>query len=130
MKEFIDTCVMGSEYSFIITLIAIILAIIAIYNRIKYLCLEKASELVSTIEGRDDLTGEEKFAVVVKWISEDFPKVFRNSLIISIIEKIVQFAYENCYTYMRRYIKRKTGYDITGLIDEVQSAKSSACKES
>lgn len=121
MIEFINNYIFESEYSLILTLITIVLVVISIYNRIKFLCLQKATELVSSIEDRDDLSGEEKFAIVVKWINNDLPKIFRSSLFKSIIEKLVQFAYDNCYNYMKNYIKRKTGYDVSGLIEQFNS---------
>ena len=39
----------------------------------------------------------------------------------TIIEKIVQYAYDNSFNYMKNYIKRKTGYDISSLIDQINS---------
>ena len=57
------------------------------------------------------LTGEEKFALVISWINKDLPKIFANSIFKTIVEKIVQYAYDNSFNYMKNYIKRKTGYD-------------------
>ena len=69
----------------------------------------------------DKLTGEEKFALVISWINKDLPKIFANSMFKTIIEKIVQYAYDNSFNYMKNYIKRKTGYDISSLIDQINS---------
>lgn len=102
-------------------LFAIILLIISIYNRIKYLCLEKACEKIAAVEKMDNLSGEEKFALVISWINKDLPKIFANTFFKSILEKIVQFAYDNSFKYMKNYIKRKTGYDISSLIDQINS---------
>lgn len=102
-------------------LFAIILLIISIYNRIKYLCLEKACEKIAAVEKMDNLSGEEKFALVISWINKDLSKIFANTFFKSILEKIVQFAYDNSFKYMKNYIKRKTGYDISSLIDQINS---------
>ena len=102
-------------------LFAIILLILSIYNRIKYLCLEKACEKIAVVEKMDNLTGEEKFALVISWINKDLPKIFANTFFKSILEKIVQFAYDNSFKYMKNYIKRKTGYVISSLIDQINA---------
>ena len=47
--------------------------------------------------------------------------IFANSMFKTIIEKIVQYAYDNSFNYMKNYIKRKTGYDISSLIDQINS---------
>jgi hypothetical protein len=102
-------------------LFVIILLILSIYNRIKYLCLEKACEKIAAVEKMDNLSGEEKFALVISWINKDLPKLFANTFFKSILEKIVQFAYDNSFKYMKNYIKRKTGYDISSLIDQINT---------
>lgn len=91
--------------------------IITMYNRIKYLCLKKASEKVADVEELNFLTGSEKFALVVKWIDEELPAVFRNSVVYTLIESLVDLAYRNAKKYMSNYVKRKTGYDIDEIIE-------------
>lgn len=114
----------SSNYNTIATIIVVILVIYSIYNRIKFLCLKAATEKVAAVEKMSDLTGEEKFALVITWINEELPSIFRNAFFQSIIEKLVQFAYDNCFNYMKNYIKRKTGYDISTLIDKAQVTSS------
>lgn len=105
------------EYNIFITVLSLILLIISIYNRIKYLCLEKASEMVAKAEAHEKLTGEQKLALCTIWINEELPKVFRNSLVQSLVKKLVNFVYDNSFEYMKRYVKRKTGQDISELIN-------------
>ena len=111
----------SKNYTILITLFALILLISAAFNQIKYLCLKKACEKIANVEKMDMLTGEEKFALVISWINKDLPKIFANSMFTTIIEKIVQYAYDNSFNYMKNYIKRKTGYDISSLIDQINS---------
>lgn len=122
MKEqllnFVDLVI--NDYGVIILIIAIVLLVWGIYNKIRFLCLEKASEMVARAEEHSELSGEEKFALCVLWIHEELPRVFRNSLVISIVEKLLEFVYKNSFEYMKKYVKRKTGYDITELIDKVK----------
>lgn len=106
-------------YSTFITIIAINMVIFSMYNRIKYLCLKKAAEKVAEIEQNRELTGSEKFAQVVLWINEDLPKLFRNKFFNTLIEKLVQFAYDNSKEYTENYIKRRTGYDLSTLIENI-----------
>lgn len=103
-----------------IIMIFILIGIVfwGMYNKIKFLCLEKASEMVAEAEKHSELSGEEKFALCILWINESLPKIFRNSLIQTIIKKLINFAYNTSFDYMRNYIKRKTGYDIAELVDQ------------
>lgn len=109
-----------NDYNVFITLLALILLIWGVYQRIKFLCLEKASEMVAKAESYKELSGEEKFAIVLNWINEDLPKVFANSVFKSVLEKLVQFAYKTSFSYMKNYVKRKTGKDISDIVDTIQ----------
>ena len=113
-----------NTYSTLLTIITIAMIVFSMYNRIKYLCLEKAAEIVAEIEQNKDLTGSEKFAQVVLWINEDLPKIFRNKVINTLIEKLVQFAYDNSKEYAKNYVKRKTGYDISTLLGNLNNQDS------
>lgn len=122
MLNFLNTLLTdnGSHtYNIILTIITIALIISNMYNRIKYLCLEKAAERVAQIESDRNLTGPEKFAKVVLWINEDLPTIFKNKLVKIIIEKLVQFAYDESKEYTKNYVKRKTGYDISTLLENI-----------
>lgn len=110
-----------NDYNVFITLLALILLIWGVYQRIKFLCLEKASEMVAKAESYKELSGEEKFAIVLNWINEDLPKVFANSVFRSVLEKLVQFAYKTSFSYMKNYVKRKTGKDISDIVDTIQN---------
>lgn len=118
-----------NDYGLIVLILAIILLIWGIYNKIKFLCLEKASEMVAKAEEHSELSGEEKFALCVLWIHEELPKIFRNSIVISIIEKLLEFAYKNSFEYMKKYVKRKTGYDITELVEKIKDTVDDTVKE-
>ena len=113
-------------YDVIVTIITLILLIWSIYSRIKYLCLKKASDEIANVEGIKNLTNQQRFALVVTWIDKDLPKIFRNSLARAIIEKLVQFAYNNAYDYARKYISRKTGLDISSLIKSAQDKETTS----
>lgn len=108
------------DYNVFITLLALILLIWGVYQKIKFLCLEKASEMVAKAESYKELSGAEKFAIVLNWINEDLPKVFANSAFQAILKKLVQFAYNTSFTYMKNYIKRKTGQDVSEIIDTLK----------
>ena len=113
-----------NTYSTLLTIITITMIVFSMYNRIKYLCLKKAAEKVAEIEQNKELTGSEKFAQVVLWINEDLPKFFRNKFINTLIEKLVQFAYDNSKEYAKNYVKRKTGYDISTLLGNLGTQNS------
>ena len=100
-------------------MLILVLLIITMYNKIKFLCLEMAAEKVAQIEEDKELTGPEKFALVVKWINDSLPVIFRNALIKVFVEKLVQYVYDNCSMYTKNYIKRKTGKELTEVLKEV-----------
>lgn len=109
-------------YTVAVTLIAIYLAFNSMYNKIKCICLTKASEKIAAVEQMTDLTGKEKFALVLSWINADLPKVFNNAKMQVIIENIINTVYNNSYKYASNYIKRKTGYNVSELISTVKKA--------
>ena len=108
----------NENYSFFITLLALIFFIYGIYQRVKFLCLQKASEMIAAAESHSELSGEEKFSLVLSWINSDLPKIFNNSLFQELFKKLIEFAYSSSFTFMQRYVKRKTGFDISELIDQ------------
>ena len=114
----------SNNYNIIATIAVVLLLIYSIYNKIKFLCLRAATEKVASVEKMSGLTGEQKFALVIKWINEELPSIFRNAFFQSIIDKLVQFDYDNCFNYMKNYIKRKTCYDISTIIDKAQVTSS------
>lgn len=107
-------------YTVAITLIALFFILKAMYNNIKFICLKKASEKIASVEELKDLTGDEKFALVLSWINNDLPKVFNNAAVQTIIEKLIDFAYNNAFKYSQNYIKRKTGYDIQEIVNMIK----------
>lgn len=120
--EKIPDLITRTEAIIILSVICILLLIWGIYSKIKFLCLEKASEMVAKVEKQTELSGEEKFALCILWINEELPNIFRNNLFKSIISKLVDFAYNTSFDYMRNYIKRKTGYDIGELVEHVKDS--------
>ena len=112
-----------ARYDILATIIAVFFVLYAIYNRIKYLCLKKASEMVAKVEADKELTGEEKFALCIVWISEELPKVFKNSIFQTILEKIIQHVYDTSFEYATNYIERKTGTDINTINNILQSSQ-------
>ena len=98
IKEWINSFIkLINDYSSLFILTTIIALIWGFYNKIKFKCLEKASEMVATVEKRTDLSGKEKFALCILWINEDLPKIFKNTLFKSIIENLIEYAYNTSY---------------------------------
>lgn len=122
IKDLFTVTTAKDIYTVAVTLIALFFILKAMYNNIKFICLKKASEKIASVEELEDLTGEEKFALVLSWINNDLPKVFNNVAAQTIIEKLINFAYNNAFKYAQNYIKRKTGYDIQELVDMIKKA--------
>jgi hypothetical protein len=116
-------------YKTLITLLSIILAVVVMFEKIKFACLEKAAEKVAEVEGMENLTGKQKFALVVLWINQSLPLIFRNKLFQTILKKLIQYAYEKSSDYAKNYIKRKTGYDISGVLENLPSQTEESSKD-
>lgn len=112
--------IINYNYDKIVTVIAIILLIWGLYSKIKFLCLKKASEVIVDAESHYELSGKEKLALCIVWINNELPKLFRNSIIESLLTKLINFVYNNSFNYMKNYVKRKTGYDISELIEQIK----------
>ena len=121
MEKLIEGFKSLTENSALMTLIVIVLTVYLIYSKVKYACLKKASEMVAEAETYTDLTGEQKFALVMLWINDTLPGIFRNKLFQTIISNLIEFAYNNAFSYAKNYIQRKTGYDISELVECVKS---------
>ena len=121
LKELYTNTTAKDIYIVAITLISLFFIFKSMYNKIKYICLEKASEKIASVEKLTELTGEEKFALVLCWINTDLPKIFNNAAMQTLIEKIINLAYNNSFKYAQNYIKRKTGHDISELLETIKS---------
>ena len=116
--EYLLLLVNNENYSKIATLLIIILVIYGFYQKIKFSCLYKASEMVAKVESNKELTGKEKFATVVLWINEELPKVFKSSVFQNILQKLIEYAYSTSKDYMEEYVKRTTGESISTIIQK------------
>ena len=123
IKDLFTVTTTKDIYTVIVTLVALFFILRAMYNNIKFICLKKASEKIASVEELADLTGDEKFALVLSWINSDLPKIFNNAAAQTIIEKLVNFAYNNAFKYAQNYIQRKTGYDISELVNMIKKAE-------
>ena len=118
--QLISNFISTTGYGIIITIVAIILVLIIIFYRIKCQCLELASKMVAEVETHDELSGKEKFAVVVEWLNQQFPGIFKMILIQTVIKNAINLAYDSSKEYTDNYIKRKTGYDISEIINKIK----------
>ena len=127
MLESVMSFITNDGYSVLISIVAVSSVVYCMYSKIKYNCLMKASKMVAEAEGREDLTGEEKFALVTIWIEDELPKIFKSNMVKGIIVVLIEYAYNNSFQYMKNYIKRKTGKDVDEVVsvvkDEIEKQK-------
>lgn len=127
MLESVMSFITNDGYSVLISIVAVSSVVYCMYSKIKYNCLMKASKMVAEAEGREDLTGEEKFALVTIWIEDELPKIFKSNMVKGIIAVLIEYAYNNSFQYMKNYIKRKTGKDVDEVVsvvkDEIEKQK-------
>lgn len=115
--DIISTLLSSEKYGLICTILIIVILIYLIINKIKYKCLEKISNFVAEVEKNTELTGEQKFNLVKQWISTEL-KVTNNRLWDKLLNRLIQYTYENSKSYAVNYIVRKSGCSA----DQVSSA--------
>lgn len=109
----------------IVLIICTILSLLySIFVRIQYLCLKRASEFIASVEEDENLSGKDKFNKVNKWINDELPILFKSETFNILIEKAIQFAYDNAVRYMKNYIKRKTGYSVSRVVEHYEMSNS------
>ena len=127
MLESVMSFITNDGYSVLISIVAVSSVVYCMYSKIKYNCLMKASKMVAEAEGREDLTGEEKFALVTIWIEDELPRIFKSNMVKGVIGVLIEYAYNNSFQYMKNYIKRKTGKDVDEVVsvvkDEIEKQK-------
>lgn len=125
MEEVFNTIfnfISSKGYGTISTIVIIILAIISIYNKLKYQCLEKVSNFVAEVEKNTELSGEQKFEMCKLWLSNEV-KVTNSSILTKFVEKIIQYAYDTSKNYAINYIARKANVDVSKVNEVISELK-------
>lgn len=98
----------STQTFFLILFLSLFIAF-SLYQRAKNKCLMEACKLIAEAEEYSDLTGKEKFNLVLKWIDERLPKIYKVFVVQAIIANIIQYCFDNSFDYMKNYVENKAG---------------------
>jgi len=98
--------ILKTVYSIIQSLWNIILIVISLYIFIRSTLITKIAGYIATAESEVDLTGKEKMALVVGWIKDLIPRLFRVLFTDKVIELMAQNIYDDMKKYRENFIKK------------------------
>ena len=112
----------SEKYGLVCTIILILMAIYLVYNKIKYKCFEQVCQFVAMVEENKELSGEGKFLLVKEYVNKQI-KITNNSIMNKLVEKIIQYVYDNSKKYAINYIARKTNVEANQVQEILNMAK-------
>ena len=103
--------------------ISILLAIIAIIFKIKSNFTACISEFIKDAEKESDLTGPEKMDLVISWIKDSIPRLFKIIFSDKVLKMMADNIYSDMKSYREIYINNKTGLTTSQVIQIVKSSE-------
>jgi len=101
----IDTT-LKTIYNIIQSLWNIILVGLSLYIFIRSTLIAKIAGYIATAETEVELTGKEKMALVVSWVKDLIPRLFRVLFTDKVIELMAQNIYDDMKKYRENFIKK------------------------
>lgn len=99
-----------SDYINVLSIfIGAIVAIIALFYKVRNNIVEYATLFIASIEKEDSLTGPEKMDMVISWIKDLIPRIFSVVFNETVVRAIAQSIYDDMKKYKDNYIESKTG---------------------
>lgn len=83
----------------------ILLCGISIYIAIRSSLIKEVTKYIAIAEEETNLTGKEKMALVVSWIKDLIPRLFRVLFTDKVIELMAQNIYDDMKKYRESFIK-------------------------
>lgn len=120
-KEIYNIC---SQYLNIILIIfSAIVSLIAVYNKIKSNFTGLISSFIKLAEEDTSLSNIEKMDMVVQWIKQLIPNIFKIVFNDKTLRQIAQNIYDDMKQYKNIYIKNKTGLTTSQVISTINELK-------
>lgn len=113
-----------NEYiSIFLFIISIITSLIALYNKIKANFTGAITEFIKIAEEDTNLKPLEKMDMVVCWVKQLIPNIFKVVFNDKTLRQISQNIYDNMKEYKNTYVKNKTGLTTKQLINTINELK-------
>lgn len=112
---------MSSYISSLLLLISVAVSILAVYNRIKSNFINKITKFISDAEGEVELSGSEKMELVISWVKDIIPRLFKVIFTDKILKDIAENIFKDMRSYSDKYIHNMTGMEKTKVIEVVKA---------
>lgn len=107
----------------IVTIFSIIIAVISILYKIKSKFTSLIASFIKDAEEDTSLSNPEKMDMVISWIKDIIPRIFRVVFNDKVLRLIAENIYQDMKAYRNAYIKNKTGLQVSELVEVVESSK-------
>lgn len=115
------------HWSTIRDLILLLITAIAIIKTIQYNIkanlIGQVAKYIKDAEGHEDLSGEEKMALVIGWMRDFVPRAFNVVFTDEVLEQIAQNIFNDMKKYANKYIHNQTGGNIIEAKLALESSK-------
>ena len=118
MDNLINLQQLQNYWSTIITIISIIIAVISFIYKIKSNFTKMISKFIKDAENTE-LSNPEKMDLVISWIKDIIPRLFRVIFNDKVLRQIAENIYQDMKAYRDAYIKNKTGKETKEVIEIV-----------
>lgn len=110
----------GEYINIILILFSIIVSIISIIFKIKSNFSSVITQFIKDAEEKSDLTGPEKMDLVISWIKNIIPRIFKVVFSDKVLRQIADNIYNDMKAYREIYINNKTGLATSQVIQIVK----------
>jgi predicted PurR-regulated permease PerM len=93
----------------ILVIFSFVVALISIIYKIKSNFIDQIVKFIKNVEEDVSLTNTEKMDMVIKWIQNIIPRLFKVVFSEKVLRQIAQNIYDDMKAYREAYIKNKTG---------------------
>ena len=98
--------------SIILLIISVIAAGISLFHAVRANLIQKVSKFIVTAEGKSLLTGPEKMELVISWMKDIVPRLFKVIFDEKVLRMIAQNIFDDMKEYANNYVENKTGASI------------------
>ena len=104
--------------SVILFIISIIAVLKSIVHAIKANLIEQAIKYIQQAEGKANLTGPEKMDLVISWMKDIVPRLFKVVFSEKVLKQIAQNVFDDMKKYAKKYVESKIGTTIEEVVKE------------
>lgn len=98
--------------SIILLIISLLIGLKAIYQSIKANLIQQVVKFIVTAEGEALLTGPEKMNLVISWMKDIIPRLFKVVFDEKVLRMIAQNIFSDMKKYANNYVENKTGASV------------------